>query len=213
VALIESVNVGVPKPYVGKGGRSGIDKMPAGGPVAVTVPGWGASGLAGDSILDKPNHGGPDQAVYAYAREDLEFWAARLDRPLRGGFFGENLTTVGVDVTGAVVGEVWRVGTTTLQVTSPRVPCATFTDQMKRDRWVKEFTLEARPGAYLRVLEQGEVRGGDAVAVTDRPDSPVTIGVLFRALTREPELLPLLLGAPLVPEELRALAARRVPSA
>ena len=87
---LESVNVGVSKPYVGKGGRSGIDKVPAAGPVAVTVPGWGASGVAGDTIVDKPNHGGPDQAVYAYAREDLEVWAGRLDRSIRGGFFGEN---------------------------------------------------------------------------------------------------------------------------
>jgi MOSC domain-containing protein YiiM len=202
----------VSKPYVGKGGHSGIDKMPAAGAVAVTMPGWGASGLAGDTIGDKPNHGGPDQAVYAYAREDLEVWAATLDRPIRGGFFGENLTTVGVEVTGAVVGEVWRVGTAALQVTSPRIPCATFTDQMKRRRWVKEFTAHGAPGAYLRVLEPGELRAGDEITVADRPDSPVTIGVMFRALTGEPDLLPLLIDAPLIPDDIRALATRRVPT-
>lgn len=212
MAGLESVNVGVPKPYVGKGGRSGIDKMPAAGPVAVTVPGWGTSGVAGDAIVDKPNHGGPDQAVYAYAREDLEVWAAKLDRSIRAGFFGENLTTVGVEVTGAVVGEVWRVGTVVLQVTSPRIPCATFTDQMKRARWVKEFTAHGAPGAYLRVLEPGELRAGDEITVTDRPDSPVTIGVMFRALTGEPDLLPLLVAAPLIPDDIRTLAARRVPT-
>jgi MOSC domain-containing protein YiiM len=212
VGVIESVNVGVAKPYGGKSGRSGIDKLPADGPVAVTVPGWGASGLAGDAIVDKPNHGGPDQAVYAYAREDLEVWAAILDRPLRGGFFGENLTTVGVEVTGAVVGEIWRVGTTVLQVTCPRIPCATFTHQVERDHWVKEFTVHAVPGAYFRVLQEGEIRAGDEVTVTDRPDSPLTIGVMFRALTLQPELLPLLLSAPHVPEQDRELAARRVPT-
>jgi MOSC domain-containing protein YiiM len=212
VAHLESVNVGVSKPYVGKSGRSGIDKMPADGPVAVAVPGWGASGMAGDTIVDRPNHGGPDQAVYAYAREDLEEWARVLGRPIRGGFFGENLTTVGLEVTGATVGEVWRVGTVALQVTSPRIPCATFTDQVKRDRWVKEFTAHGVPGAYLRVLESGAVSAGDEVTVTDRPDSPVTIGVMFRALTLEPDLLPLLLDAPLIPADVRALAARRVPT-
>jgi MOSC domain-containing protein YiiM len=108
---------------------------------------------------------------------------------------------------------VWRVGTAVLQVTSPRVPCATFTDQMKRARWVKEFIAHGAPGAYLRVLEPGELRGGDEVTVTDRPDSPVTIGVMFRALTGEPELLPLLVDAPLIPDDIRALAARRVPTA
>jgi MOSC domain-containing protein YiiM len=213
VAHLESVNVGVPKPYTGKGGRSGIDKLPVDGPVAIDVPGWGASGLAGDSICDKPNHGGPDQAVYAYAREDLAWWAAELDRPaLRGGFFGENLTTSGVEVTGAVVGEVWAIGGVRLQVTCPRIPCATFQDQMKQPRWARTFTLAARPGAYLRVLEAGQVRGGDEVVVLDRPDSPVTIGVMFRAMTREPELLPLLVTAPLVPEDIRELAARRAPA-
>ena len=212
MAHLESVNVGVSKPYVGKGGRSGIDKMPAAGSVTVTVPGWGASGLAGDTIVDKPNHGGPDQAVYAYAREDLEDWGRTLDRPIRAGLFGENLTTVGVEVTGAVVGEVWRVGGVVLQVTSPRIPCATFTDQMKRARWVKEFTAHGAPGAYLRVLEPGELRAGDEVVMTDRPDSPVTIGFMFRALTGQAELLPLLVDAPLIPDDIRALAARRVPT-
>jgi MOSC domain-containing protein YiiM len=212
VAHLESVNVGVSKPYVGKSGRSGIDKMPAAEPVAVTVPGWGSSGVTGDTIVDKPHHGGPDQAVYAYAREDLDYWAGTLSRTIRGGLFGENLTTAGLDVTGAIVGEVWRIGTAALQVTSPRIPCATFTDQMKRARWVKEFTAHGAPGAYLRVLEPGELRAGDAVTVTDRPESPVTIGVMFRALTGEPELLPLLVDAPLIPDVIRALAARRVPT-
>jgi MOSC domain-containing protein YiiM len=212
VGFIESVNVGVPKPYAGKTGRSGIDKIPTAEPVAVTVPGWGGSGLAGDEIVDKPNHGGPDQAVYGYAREDLEVWAERLGRPIRGGWFGENLTTAGLDVTGAVAGEIWRVGSTVLQVTCPRIPCATFTDQVGRDHWSTEFIRHGVPGAYLRVLRPGEVRAGDEVTVTDRPDSPVTIGVMFRAMTVEPDLLRLLLDAPLVPEDIRALAARRVPA-
>jgi MOSC domain-containing protein YiiM len=212
VAFIESVNVGAVRPYRGKSGHSGIDKLPVDGPVRIDVPGWGASGLAGDAIVDKPHHGGPDQAVYAYAREDLEVWAGQLGRPIRGGFFGENLTTVGLEVTGAVVGETWRVGTVTLQVTSPRIPCATFTDQMQRARWVKEFTAHGVPGAYLRVLEPGEVRAGDEVTVLDRPASPVTVGLMFRALTGEPDLLPLLVDAPLVPEDIRAAAARRVPT-
>lgn len=210
MAHLESVNVGSSKPYVGKSGRSGIDKMPAAGPVAVAVPGWGASGMSGDTIVDKPNHGGPDQAVYAYAREDLEHWERTLGHPIRAGFFGENLTTAGLDVTGAVVGEVWRVGTVVLQVTSPRLPCATFTDQMKRARWVKEFTAHGAPGAYLRVLEPGGLQAGDEVTVTDRPESPVTVGVMFRALTGHPDLLPLLVDAPLIPDDIRALAARRV---
>jgi len=210
VARIESVNVGSAKPYVGKGGRSGIDKLPTTEPVAVRAPGAGLPGLAGDTIVDTPSHGGPDQAVYAYAREDLTVWEATLGRTLRGGFFGENLTTVGLDVTGAVIGETWQVGDrVVLQVTLPRTPCVTFQDQMRRPRWVKEFTRHAAPGTYLRVLQPGDVRSGDPVTVLERPDSPVTIGLAFRALNLQPELLPLLVDAPLLPAKLRDRVARR----
>jgi len=209
---VESVNIGASRPYPVKGGRSGIDKHPAPGPVRVEVPGFGRSGLAGDTICDTPNHGGPDQAVYAYAREDLDAWAVRLGRPVRGGLFGENLTTVGVDVTAAVVGERWRVGDgLVLQVTAPRIPCVTFEAQMGERGWVKRFTRAAAPGAYLRVLVPGQVRAGDPVVVEDRPDSPATIGLTFRALTLEPDLLVELVDAPHLVPELRDRARRRVP--
>jgi MOSC domain-containing protein YiiM len=213
VAHIESVNVGTAR-YTGvKSGISGIDKHPVADAVHIDVPGFGRSGLAGDAICDTPNHGGPDQAVYAYAREDLEVWAAELGRPLRAGLFGENLTTVGVDVTGAVTGERWRIGDRlVLQVTSPRIPCVTFAEQMGERGWIKRFTRSAVPGAYLRVLVPGEVRAGDPVVVEDRPDSPATIGLTFRAITLEPDLLTELLDAPDVVPEIRALARRRVPS-
>lgn len=213
MAHIESVNVGVAKHTGVKSGTSGIDKHPRPDAVRIEAPGWGASGLAGDAICDKPNHGGPDQAVYAYAREDLDVWAAALGRPLRAGLFGENLTTVGVDVTGAVIGERWRVGDElVLQVTSPRIPCVTFAEQMGEPGWIKRFTRSAVPGAYLRVLEPGSVRAGDPIVVEDRPDSPATIGLTFRAITLEPDLLTELVDAPHLVPELRDLARRRVPS-
>lgn len=213
MAHIESVNVGIAKPSGVKAGTSGIDKYPAPAAVPVTEPGFGRSGLAGDDICDTPNHGGPDQAVYAYAREDLDEWAAALERPLRGGLFGENLTTVGVDVTGAVIGERWRVGDrVVLQVTSPRIPCVTFEAQMGERGWIRRFTRVAVPGAYLRVLVPGEVRAGDPVIVEDRPDSPATIGLTFRALTLEPDLLATLVDAPELVPEIRDRARRRVPS-
>jgi MOSC domain-containing protein YiiM len=213
VASIESVNVGVATPYGTKSGNSGIDKHPVPGPVRIEAPGFGRSGLAGDAICDTPHHGGPDQAVYAYAREDLDTWVQRLDRPIRGGLFGENLTTVGLDVSGAVIGERWRIGDElVLQVTSPRLPCVTFEAQMGRRGWIKEFTREGAPGAYLRVLRPGEVRAGDPVLVHDRPDSPATIGLAFRAVTLQPELLARLVGAPHLVPEMRDLVRRRVPA-
>ena len=126
-----SVNVGRPRPNPWKGlSATGIDKRPVDGPVAVRAPGpkgTGEVGLAGDRVYDVKHHGGPDQAVYAYAREDLDGWEAELGRPLANGVFGENLTTLGLDVNGALIGERWRIGpTVVLEVSCPRIPCATF---------------------------------------------------------------------------------------
>jgi MOSC domain-containing protein YiiM len=172
------------------------------------------SGLLGDFIGDEKYHGGDDQAVYAYAREDLDAWERELQRDLSNGEFGENLTTAGVDVTGARVGERWHVGSDglVLEVSSPRVPCRTFATWLSIRGWVKTFTKAATPGAYLRVIETGTVRAGDSIVVVDRPDHDVTIGLVFRALTLEPELLPRVLEADALPEEIKELARRRVTS-
>jgi MOSC domain-containing protein YiiM len=196
VGHVGSVNIGTPRQVRAKAGLTGIDKRPVAGPVLVSSPVPGQSGLAGDAICDTPNHGGTDQAVYAFAREDLDWWETTLVRSVSSGTFGENLTTVGVDVTGARLGERWKVGSDlVLAVTGPRIPCATFSVWMGQRGWLKAFTQRARPGAYLRVVSPGEVRVGDPVEVVHRPGHEVDIGLTFRALTRERELLPRLLEA------------------
>jgi MOSC domain-containing protein YiiM len=172
--------------------------------------GTGIVGLAGDRVYDVRHHGGPDQAVYAYAREDLDWWAAELGRPLPSGVFGENLTTQGVNVNGALIGERWRVGPDViLEVSCPRIPCRTFAGWLAETGWVKRFTRAARSGAYLRVIQPGEIQAGDQVDIVHRPDHDVSIEVVFRALTLEPELLPRLLAADALPAEERELALRR----
>lgn len=201
-----SVNVGVPRDNPWRTyPKTGIDKRPMDGPVRVEAPGprgTGAVGLAGDRVFDLPHHGGDDAAVYAYAREDLDAWAAELGRDLPNGTFGENLTTSGVDVNAALIGERWRVGRDVLlEVTSPRIPCRTFAGWMDLPGWIKRFTARALPGPYFRVLEPGDVAAGDEVAVEHRPSHGVSVGMAFRALTLEPELLPRL------PETGDALAA------
>jgi MOSC domain-containing protein YiiM len=169
------------------------------------------SGLVGDQIFDVENHGGDDQAVYAYAREDYDWWQARLSRPLANGLFGENLTTEGVDVDGALIGERWRVGPgLVLEVSCPRIPCATFQGWMADGGWLAAFTEAARPGAYLRVLEPGEIRADDPVTVTHRPAHDVTVALAFRALTTSPDLLPRLVVADALPAGDLARIRRRV---
>jgi MOSC domain-containing protein YiiM len=192
--LVVSVNIGSAQPTEHSDADfTGIDKGPISGPVRITIPGPGGSGVAGDALCDTRFHGGEAQAVYAYAREDLDEWAATLNRVLSNGVFGENLTTSGLDVTGAVVGERWRIGSVLLEVTAPRIPCRTFAGWMGEQRWIKTFTKRAVPGAYLRVVEEGHVQAGDSVTVLDRPGHGVSIGEAFRALTTARDLLPRLL--------------------
>jgi MOSC domain-containing protein YiiM len=180
-------------------GVTGIDKRPVDGPVRVAAPGpkgTGASGVTGDAVCDLRHHGGDDQAVYAFAREDLDDWERELGRPLPSGSFGENLTTEGLDVSGARIGERWRIGAgLVLEVTSGRIPCRTFQGHVGERGWVKRFTRKGAPGAYLRVLESGEIRAGDPITIVHRPDHDVTVAVQFRAVTTERHLLPRLLAA------------------
>jgi MOSC domain-containing protein YiiM len=190
MATVVQVNVGRAKPMPGKSGVSSIDKRAVDGRVPVR-----ALGLAGDSQSDTQNHGGVDQAVYAYALEDLDDWAGVLGRDLRPGQFGENLSTRGVDVTGALIGETWRIGTTLLQVSRPRFPCVVFQNWLGEPHWVKRFTDGGRPGAYLRVLEEGELGAGDDIVIESRPDHDVTIGLVFRAKTTDRSLIPRMLAA------------------
>jgi len=213
-----SVNVAEPRrvDYTSApGSLTGIDKQPVAGPVSITVPGpkgTGGSALSGDVIGDKRHHGGHDQAVYAYAREDLDGWGEELGRRLSDGGFGENFTTRGLNVNGALIGERWRIGRdVVLEVNSARIPCRTFAGWLRERGWVKRFTAAAAPGAYLRVIEPGTVKAGDPIEVVHRPDHEVTVSYLFRALTTSSELLPGILAAgdALHPEAARRARERR----
>jgi len=172
--------------------RTAIGKWPVTGPVQA-----GPLGLAGDETGDTANHGGRDQALYAYAREDLDFWTERLGRELRDGQFGENLTTAGLDVTGALLGEIWRLGGSVLvQVTGPRIPCVTFQSWLDEPQWVRRFAAAGRPGAYLRVLQPGTVAAGDPVEVVSRPAEAVTIAESMAAYYGDQELMRRVLRVP-----------------
>ena len=206
MAKVVSVNVGMPKEYAWAGiGRTSIDKQPVSGVVEV-----GRLGLEGDQVSDTKYHGGTDQAVYAFAREDLDWWAAELGREVRNGQFAENLTTCGIDVNEAEVGERWMVGSTLLEIAMVRIPCNDFKNWQRvngfDDRaWVKRFALQGRPGPFLRVIQEGELRAGDDLTVVHRPGHGVSVSMMFRALTTEPGLLPELLKV----ENLASVARRK----
>jgi MOSC domain-containing protein YiiM len=168
-----SVNIGKAQPIAAKSGMSGIFKLPTGQPVTVNK-----YGLADDTIVDTANHGGVDQAVYIYTVEDYDWWVESLGRPLAPGIFGENLTLAGAESASWAVGDVFHIGNTVLQVTSPRVPCVTLATRMGDPQFVKKFVRAERPGVYCRVLQEGTLQVGDSVAYTPYASDDARIGVL-----------------------------------
>lgn len=179
----------------GRTERTAIDKRAVDGAVDV-----GVHGLDGDERGDLVHHGSDDQALYAYAAEDADHWAAALQRDVAPGALGENLRTVGLDVSGARIGERWRVGSALVEVSAPRTPCRTFVAHWDVPDLIARFTSAGRPGAYLRVLELGRVRAGDDITIVERPDHDVTVARVLgwrnvAATREEAELLRTTRGA------------------
>jgi MOSC domain-containing protein YiiM len=185
----------------GKPVRTGIWKLPADGRVAA-----GPLGLDGDVQADRSVHGGVDMAIYAYAREELDWWEGEVDRSLENGTFGENLTTTDVDVSGALVGERWQIGETLCEVCAPRIPCWKLGVRMGDPRFLKRFARALRPGAYLRVVERGTVAAGDPIEVVARPDHDVSVRLVAEAMLHDRSLAPRLLAAPALAADVREWA-------
>ena len=177
---------------------TGIRKRPV-PEISVRAPGPKhgglGSGVLGDFIGDRKHHGGDDQAVYAVAREEMDWWGGQLSRQLDDGMFGENLTTVGLDVDHAVIGTRWEVGEAVLEVTGPRIPCGTFRMHMAERGWLKRYVAHGLSGAYLKVVTPGVIRAGDAVHVLDAPAHGVDVPTVFRAFYDDREAMRAVLEA------------------
>ena len=202
-----SVNVG--RAQTRPGGRrfvrSAIWKTPVEGRVGVH-----GVNVDGDEQADLRVHGGPDKAVYAYAIEDTRFWEAELGRELEPGAFGENLTVEGLDVSGALVAERWAIGSVVLEVVQPRLPCFKLGVRFEQPGMLKRFAQASRPGAYLRIVQEGELGAGEPVEVVARPDHRVSMRLMSDAILLDHERLPELLAAePLLLDEWRGWIAQR----
>jgi MOSC domain-containing protein YiiM len=204
---VHAVSVGRPREV--DAGRvtvsTAIWKTPVEGRIAVR-----GVNLDGDDQADRSVHGGPDKAVYAYAVEETQAWEAELGRGLGSAAFGENLTTKGLDVSGAVIGERWRIGTTLLEVVQPRLPCFKLALRMGEPHFVKRFAQASRPGAYLRIIEEGHLGAGDAVEVESMPDHGVTMRLISDAILRDPSLIPEVLKAPNLLPSLREWLTEKI---
>jgi MOSC domain-containing protein YiiM len=200
-----SVNVGLPREfeYNGRPARSAIWKSPVAGRVAAR-----GVNLAGDDQADRGAHGGPDKAVYAYAVEDARWWEQAISRPLQYGEVGENLTTEGIDVNGALVGERWAIGSAVLEVSEPRVPCWRLGVRMNDKLFPGRFTEALRPGALLRIVVEGDIGAGDEIRVIDRPDHDLTVRDVLRIYAFDRQEVGRLLTIPGMSESWRSWAER-----
>jgi MOSC domain-containing protein YiiM len=203
---VESVNVGGRRrvDWAGRVVETAIWKQPVHGRINAT-----GVNLAGDDQADRRVHGGPDKAIYAYATDDYEWWSQQLGRELGPGTFGENLTVSGIDLAGALVGEQWRIGTTMLEVTQPRLPCFKLGIRMRDSGFVDRFEQAQRFGTYLRIIEDGTLAAGDAIEVIGRPGHGLTITDLGKASPRPGvEMIERILAVPEVPDSWREWAER-----
>jgi len=198
---VVSVNVGTPREFTlnGKTHTSAIWKEPVEGRLAVR-----GVNVKGDDQADRKNHGGPDKAIYAYALEDYDWWSTELGRSITPGTFGENLTLTGLEVNQALVGERWRVGHTVLEVAQPRLPCYKLANRMGDRAFARRFATASRWGAYLRIVEEGDVAAGDSVVVLSRPDHSVTIDLIGRIYEDDHSRASEMLAAPQLPESWRS---------
>src|SRR5229473_8026520 len=205
VGKVLSVNVGGPREfeYGGRPAQSAIWKLPAVGRIAAR-----GVNLAGDDQADRKAHGGPDKAIYAYAIEDTRWWERELGRSLSYGEFGENLTSEGIEVNDALVGERWAIGTAVFEVSEPRVPCWRLGVRMNDKMFPRRFTEALRPGTYLRIVVEGEVGAGDEIRVVERPAHDLTIREVFRIYTRDRDEAQRLLAVPQMSESWKRWAEK-----
>jgi MOSC domain-containing protein YiiM len=202
-----SINVGQVREFVfnDRPAKSAIWKAPVAGRIAAR-----GVNLEGDDQADREAHGGPDKALYAYAVEDLRWWEERLGRSLPYGQFGENVTTEGIEVNGALVGERWEIGSTVLEVSEPRVPCWRLGVRMDDPKFPRRFADALRPGAYLRIIVEGNVGAGDEIRVTDKPLHDLTIRHFLRiylsSFSRNRDELERLVATPGISESWREWA-------
>ena len=196
-ATLISVNVGTPHEFEfnGRPASSAIWKAPVSGRVIAR-----GVNLEGDDQADRRAHGGPDKAIYAYAREDVRWWEQEIGRAFSYGEFGENLTTQGIDLSGAFIGERWEIGTALLEVSQPRIPCWKLGVRMNDLLFPHRFADAMRPGAYLRIVKEGDVAAGDLIRIVEKPDHDMTVRDVFRIYFRDRDQIRRLLAVPQLSE-------------
>jgi MOSC domain-containing protein YiiM len=170
---VVAISVGRPQEVEWRGRRvqTSIFKTPVSRRVHVA-----RDNVEGDQQSDLSVHGGPEKAVYVFPAEHYDFWRRELpEAELPWGAFGENFTSEGLLEDEVWIGDRYRVGTTELVVTQPRMPCYKLGIRFDRPDMVKRFLQSRRSGFYLAVEREGEVGAGDAIERFARDETRLTV--------------------------------------
>ena len=203
--LVLSVNVSAIRTVVSRSKEvtTGIYKTPVMGRLRVR-----GVNINGDEQADRENHGGPHKAVYAYAFEDYQWFSTQYQRNFLAGDFGENLTTTHIDITHALIGEHWKIGSAEFEVSEPRIPCYKLGLKLNDRAFPAAFAKALRPGAYLRIIKEGDLGASDSIQIISRPDHGVTVSDVANAYLFDHRLFPRLLNVPQLRSEWHDRARR-----
>lgn len=195
--FVASVNIAEPVSiqFNGKSVTTGIYKTPITGIATVSD-----MGIEGDAVMDKTVHGGLDQAIYLYHREDYDWWSEELGRPLEVGTFGENITIAGATEIAWTIGDRVYINDTILEITAPRTPCFKLGVRMNDASFVQKFAKANRPGAYVRVIKAGKIAAGDSITVEKTTEDYAPVKEVFaqwHSKDKSPELLKRALRSPI----------------
>ncbi len=206
-AKLLTISIGTPREfeYKGRTAISAIWKSPVQGRISAQ-----GVNLEEDDQADREAHGGFDKAIYAYASEDLQWWEQQIEQKIEHGQFGENFTTQELDVSNALVGERWVVGSTIVEVSEPRIPCWRFGVRMNDNTFPKKFTQALRPGTYLRIIKEGDVGADDEIKVVEKPEHNLSVQDVFRIYTKDRHEAERLLNADKLSEAWKKWAIKQV---
>lgn len=185
-----ATNIGKPRVifWNGKEETTGIFKYPTNGPIALQK-----ESVVCDTIGNPKVHGGIHKACYLFSADYYPYWKEQYpELDWDWGMFGENLTIAGLDESHIRIGDIYKIGTTLVQVSQPREPCYKLGVRFGDQKILRQFITHRHPGTYVRVLEEGKVKTGDTVQLTERSLNPLSVQQcydLFYAKEKNPDIL------------------------
>lgn len=198
---IISTNIGEPTTFLwnGQEEKTGIFKYPVSEALYL-----GKTDVNKDNVIHRKHHGGINKACFLFSADEYPFWKKEYPNlDWDWGMFGENLTVEGLDESITRIGDIFKIGSATVQISQPREPCYKLGIRFNDQKILKKYIEHGCPGTYVRVLEEGEVKKGDTMALVQQSKNTLTVNQFFHLLfakTKNTEILRLFMDNDSVPE-------------